>query len=322
MNYMNITVLDGYMLNPGDLSWDGFESVGKLTIYDDTSPEDIVSRCLDSDAVITNKVPFSRETMEKLPRLKYIGITATGYNIIDIKAADEMGIIVTNVPEYSTEGVAESVFAHILAFTARVTEHAALVRSGAWQDAGHFSFTAYPLSELYGKRIGIVGMGHIGMRTAEISAAFGMEVVYSSRSPKPEAERKGFRPLPAEELLRTSDFITLHVPLTPDTEKMISRDTLRMMKRSAILINTARGALIDEEALAEALTDGTIAGAGLDVLAQEPPSDGSPLLSAPGCIITPHIAWAAKETRIRLINSVLDNLVSFVIGTPKNIIRP
>ena len=321
MNYMNITVLDGYMLNPGDLSWDGFESVGKLTVYDDTSPKDIVSRCLDSDAVITNKVPFSRETMEKLPRLKYIGITATGYNIIDIKAADEMGIIVTNVPEYSTEGVAESVFAHILAFTARVTEHAALVRSGAWQDAGHFSFTAYPLSELYGKRIGIVGMGHIGMRTAEISAAFGMEVVYSSRSHKPEAEARGFKPVTLDELFSTSDFISLHVPQTDETKGMINRERIRMMKSSAILINTARGGLIDEEALAEALRERRIAGAGLDVLAEEPPVHGSPLLSIPECIITPHIAWAAKETRTRLMNMTLENLVSFMIGTPKNIVR-
>ena len=321
MNYMNITVLDGYMLNPGDLSWDGFESVGKLTVYDDTSPEDIVSRCLDSDAVITNKVPFSRETMEKLPRLKYIGITATGYNIIDIKAADEMGIIVTNVPEYSTEGVAESVFAHILAFTARVTEHAAIVRSGAWQDAGHFSFTAYPLSELYGKRIGIVGMGHIGMRTAEIAAAFGMEVVYSSRSHKPEAEARGFMPVTLDELFSTSDFISLHVPQTDETKGMINRERIRVMKSSAILINTARGGLIDEEALAEALRERRIAGAGLDVLAEEPPVHGSPLLSLPECIITPHIAWAAKETRTRLMNMTLENLVSFMIGTPKNIVR-
>ena len=321
MNYMNITVLDGYMLNPGDLSWDGFESVGKLTVYDDTSPEDIVSRCLDSDAVITNKVPFSRETMEKLPRLKYIGITATGYNIIDIKAADEMGIIVTNVPEYSTEGVAESVFAHILAFTARVTEHAALVRSGAWQDAGHFSFTDYPLSELYGKRIGIVGMGHIGMRTAEIAAAFGMEVVYSSRSHKPEAEARGFMPVTLDELFSTSDFISLHIPQTDETKGMINRERIRMMKSSAILINTARGGLIDEEALAEALRERRIAGTGLDVLAEEPPVHGSPLLSIPECIITPHIAWAAKETRTRLMNMTLENLVSFMIGTPKNIVR-
>ena len=321
MNYMNITVLDGYMLNPGDLSWDGFESVGKLTVYDDTSPEDIVSRCLDSHAVITNKEPFTRETMEKLTRLKNNGITATGYNIIDIKAADEMGIIVTNVPEYSTEGVAESVFAHILAFTARVTEHAALVRSGAWQDAGHFSFTAYPLSELYGKRIGIVGMGHIGMRTAEISAAFGMEVVYSSRSHKPEAEARGFKPVTLDELFSTSDFISLHVPQTDETKGMINRERIRMMKSSAILINTARGGLIDEEALAEALRERRIAGAGLDVLAEEPPVHGSPLLSIPECIITPHIAWAAKETRTRLMNMTLENLVSFMIGTPKNIVR-
>ena len=319
---MNITVLDGYVLNPGDLTWEGFESLGNLTVYDRTAPEDVIPRCIDSEIIITNKVPFTRETMEALPKLKYIGITATGYNIIDIEAAAEMGITVTNVPEYSTEGVAESVFAHILAFTHRVEEHSERVRNGEWSASGSFSFACYPLMELYGKRLGIIGMGYIGMRTAEIGAAFGMEVVYFTRTQKPEAEEKGFIPLPLEEVLSTSDFISLHVPETKETRGMISRERLSMMKRSAILINTARGGLIDEDALCEALRSGTIAGAGLDVMREEPPKATSALIAQKECIITPHIAWAAKETRTRLMNNTLDNLVSFLIGTPKNTVRP
>ena len=318
---MRITVLDGTALNPGDLSWEGFSSIGILDVYGRTEEDEIIPRCLDTDAVITNKVPMTRETMEKLPKLKYIGITATGYNIVDTAAASEMGIIVTNVPEYSTEGVAESVFAHILEFTHRVMQHSERVKSGEWGASGMFAYPCYPLQELYGKTIGIVGMGHIGMRTAEIAAAFGMAVLYTSRSPKPDAEEKGFRKVTLEELLSASDFVSLNVPLTPETERMMDREKLGMMKSSAILINTARGALIDEEALYEALRDGKIAGAGLDVLTEEPPVHGSPLFSLPECIVTPHTAWAAKETRQRLMNSALENLVCFMIGTPKNIVR-
>ena len=317
---MKITILDGKMMNPGDLSWEGFESIGNVKVYDTTSEDEIIPRSIDSEIVLTNKVPFSRETMEKLPKLKYIGVTATGYNIIDIKAASEMGITVTNVPEYSTEGVAESVFAHILCFTHRTAEHAESVRNGDWSSSPFFSYTIYPLQELYGKTMGIVGMGHIGMRTAEIAAAFGMGVIYTTRSRKEEAEEKGFKPVDLDTLLSQSDYISLHVPLTPETENMINRNTLGKMKKNAILINTARGGLIDEEALAEALREKRIAGAGLDVLREEPPRHGSPLIELPECIITPHIAWSAKETRMRLMNCTLDNLVSFMIGTPKNII--
>ena len=317
---MKITVLDGAMLNPGDLSWDALKAYGELTVYDTTDPSETIARCKDSEIVLTNKVVFTKETMKALPALKYIGVTATGYNIIDVKAAEELGITVTNVPEYSTEGVAESVFAHILAFTHRVTEHAELVRKGEWQKSGRFSFSAYPLAELCGKRLGIVGMGHIGMRTAEIAAAFGMEVVYSSRSRKEEAEKKGFKPLPLNEVFSTSDFISLHVPQTEETKGMINSHTLSLMKSSAILINTARGGLIDEEALADALRNGKIAGAGLDVLTEEPPLSGSPLLEMKECIITPHIAWAAKETRERLMNIVIGNVGAYVSGRPQNVI--
>ena len=197
---MKATILDGHVLNPGDLSWEGFRKYGDVAIYDRTAEEDVIPRALGSEVIITNKVTFSRERMEKLLGLRYIGITATGYNIVDVKAAHELGITVTNVPDYSTEGVAESVFAHILRFTHRVSEHSAIVKEGGWKESGDFSFTAYPLIEIYGKRMGIIGMGHIGMRTGEIAKAFGMDVVYASRSPKPKAIEMGFRPLPLEEL--------------------------------------------------------------------------------------------------------------------------
>lgn len=317
---MNIAILDGYSLNPGDLSWAGIEALGNTVIYDRTDKSETLSRLAGIEAAITNKVCLTREMMERLPSLKYIGITATGYNIIDIEAAKAFGITVTNVPEYSTEGVAESVFAHILAFTHRVNEHAELVREGEWAKAGQFSFTRYPLYELYGKRLGIIGMGHIGMRTAEIASAFGMDVVYTSRSRKEEAEKKGFKSVSLENLLSISDFVSLHVPLTKETERIINERTLSLMKESAILINTARGALIDEEALAKALLEKRIAGAGLDVLTEEPPIHGSPLIPLKECIITPHIAWSAKETRERLLNEVVLNLKAYIDGERRNVI--
>ncbi len=317
---MKATILDGHVLNPGDLSWEGFRKYGDVAIYDRTAEEDVIPRALGSEVIITNKVTFSRERMEKLPGLRYIGITATGYNIVDVKAAHELGITVTNVPEYSTEGVAESVFAHILRFTHRVSEHSAIVKEGGWKESGDFSFTAYPLIEIYGKRMGIIGMGHIGMRTGEIAKAFGMDVVYASRSPKPKAIEMGFRPLPLEELLSTSDFISLHLPLTDETRNIMSREHIALMKTTAFLINTARGALVDEKALAEAIEEGRIAGAGVDVLNEEPPRHGSPLLAVDECCITPHIAWAAKETRARLMQKAEENLAAFLSGNPINVV--
>ena len=318
---MKITIVDSYALNPGDLSWDGFESVGEVEIYKSTKDEELISRCRDTDAVLTNKVRFTRETMERLPRLKYIGVTATGTNIIDAEAAAEMGIIVTNVPEYSTDGVAETVFSFILELSRNTAAHSEMVKRGGWQESGCFSAPRFPIQELGGKRLGIIGMGHIGARVAALGEAFGMEIVYTSRSRKEEAEEKGYSQLELTELLSTSDFVTLHVPLTAETENMIGMQELRMMKKSAFLINTARGALIDEDALYQALSEGIISGAGLDVMREEPPQKPSSLFSLPQCLITPHIAWSAKETRQRLMNAALENLVSFIIGTPKNIVR-
>ena len=317
---MKTVIVDSYALNPGDLSWEGFESIGDVQIFKSTADEELIVRCKDADAILTNKVPFTRKTMEQLPNLKYIGVTATGTNIIDVKAANEMGIIVTNVPEYSTDGVAESVFAFILGWSRNTFQHSQMVKDGGWQASQCFSAPRFPIMELKGKRIGIVGMGHIGAKTASIAEAFGMEVVYTSRSQKEEAEERGYKRLTLEELLSTSDFITLHVPLSKETENMIGEKELRMMKKSSFLINTARGALIDEEALYNALKDGTISGGGLDVMREEPPKKPSPLFTLPQCVITPHIAWSAKETRQRLMNAALENLVSFMIGTPKNIV--
>ena len=317
---MNIVVLDGHVLNPGDLSWDGFASVGNLSVYENTAPEDVVERSKDADALIINKIRLGEEEFNALPKLKYVGITATGYNIIDIDAAHQYGITVTNVPEYSTDGVAETVFAYILAFSRRVNEHSDLVKQGEWEKSGSFSFWYYPLSELWGKRIGIIGMGHIGMRVAEIASAFGMDVVYTSRSVKKEAEMKGYKRYDLEKLLSTSDYVTIHTPLTPETRNMLCLKELSLMKENAILINTARGGIVNETDLYTVLKEKRIQGAAIDVISEEPPKHHHPLFELDNLIVTPHIAWTAKETRTRLMNAALENLVSYTIGIRKNVI--
>ena len=317
---MNIVVLDGHVLNPGDLSWDGFASVGNLSVYENTAPEDVVERSKDADALIINKIRLGEEEFNALPKLKYVGITATGYNIIDIDSAHRHGITVTNVPEYSTDGVAETVFAYILAFSRRVKEHSDLVKQGEWEKSGSFSFWYYPLSELWGKRIGIIGMGHIGMRVAEIASAFGMDVVYTSRSVKKEAEMKGYKRYDLEKLLSTSDYVTIHTPLTPETRNMLCLKELSLMKENAILINTARGGIVNETDLYTVLKEKRIQGAAIDVISEEPPRHYHPLFELDNLIVTPHIAWTAKETRTRLMNAALENLVSYTIGIRKNVI--
>lgn len=317
---MNIVILDGHVLNPGDLSWDGFASLGDLSVYGSTSTEDVIERSKTADALIINKVKLGEKEFDALPKLKYIGITATGYNIVDIESAHWHGITVTNVPEYSTDGVAETVFSYILAFSRRVKEHSDLVKTGEWESCGHFSFWKYPLTELRGKRIGIIGMGSIGMRVAEIASAFGMDVVYTSRSDKPLADEKGYHSVELDKLLATSDYISIHTPLTDETKNLIDERELRMMKENAVLINTARGGIVNEEALYKALSEKWIEGAALDVISEEPPKKHLPLFDLDNIIITPHIAWTAKETRTRLINAALENLVSFTLGIRKNVI--
>lgn len=320
MTSVRIVVLDGYTLNPGDLSWSALEALGEVTCYDRTPPEEVVARAQDAQIVLTNKVPMTRDMMEQLPKLRYIGVMATGYNIVDVAAAAERGIPVTNVPAYSTDSVAQFTFALLLELCHRVGAHSDAVTDGAWGRARDFSFTLTPQMELAGKRLGIVGYGNIGRRVARLGSAFGMEVVVTSRTRKaiPAGEPGEWTDL--NTLLASSDVISLHCPLTPQTEGLIRAETLAMMKPQAFLINTARGGLVVEQDLAAALNDGRIGGAALDVLAQEPPVDGSPLIGAKNCIITPHMAWASKEARSRLMHVVVDNVRAFLAGSATNVV--
>ncbi|WP_284645496.1 D-2-hydroxyacid dehydrogenase [Paenibacillus silviterrae] len=317
----SIVVLDGYTLNPGDLSWDELKQLGEVTLYDRTSPEDIPSRAAHAEIVLTNKTPLSGETLAKLPKLRYIGVLATGYNIVDIHTARERGIPVTNVPAYSTRSVAQLVFALLLELCHRVRLHSDAVHSGEWTNSADFSFTKSPLVELADKTLGLIGLGRIGLQTARIAQAFRMRVIAvgSGRS-QPEAY-EGIEWVDRETVFRTSDVVSLHCPLTPETERMINAQWLRQMKPTAILINTSRGGLIDESALAEALHSGAIAGAALDVLSTEPPGEDNPLLNAPNCIITPHIAWATKEARSRLMDAAVENIRCYLAGQAANVIN-
>lgn len=317
----NIVVLDGYTLNPGDLSWGGLEQLGRLVVYDRTPAEQIVERAYEAEILITNKTPLTADTLARLPRLAYIGVLATGYNVVDTEAARQRGIPVTNIPDYGTQSVAQFVFALILELSSKVALHDEAVKQGEWSRSLDFCFTRSPIVELFGKTLGLVGLGRIGSHTARIARALGMRVlaVGSGRTaPQPNDDVQW---VTLERLLAESDVVSLHCPLTPATERMIDADRLALMKRSAFLINTARGALIDEQALAAALHEGRIAGAGLDVLAVEPPPSDHPLLTAPNCIITPHIAWAAHEARARLMATAVANVRAFLDGEPVNVVN-
>lgn len=310
---MNIVILDGYCVNPGDLSWEGLEALGAVTVYDYTAPEEILERCQSAEAVLTNKTPLNKITLQALPRLKYIGVLATGYNVIDLDAARQQGIAVTNVPAYSTHSVAQMVFAHLLNITQQVEHHAALVREGAWSRSRDFCFWDTPQIELQGKTMGIVGFGHTGSAVATLAQAFGMHVrAYTSK----EASQlpPGIKKASLEEIFSDSDVVSIHAPLTPDTRGLVNAARLALMKPTAILINTSRGPLVDEKALAEALEQGKIRAAGVDVLSNEPPRADNPLLKAPRCYITPHIAWATREARGRLIEITVANLKAFLAG--------
>ncbi len=316
---MQIVILDGYALNPGDLDWKRIQKLGKCTVYDRTPPEKIVERSTNADAVFINKVILDKDVISRLPGLKFIGILATGYNVVDIKAANEAGIVVTNIPSYSTESVAQMVFSHILNFVQNVSSHAASVRLGEWAKSRDFSYHLTPQTELAGKTLGIIGFGQIGSTVAKIGLAFGMKVIFNNRSKK--VAPGGIVRTDLDELLRTSDFISINCPLTAENEKFINKVSIEKMKRTVFLVNTGRGALIDEYDLAEALNTGRIAGAGLDVLAKEPPDRDNPLVSARNCYITPHIAWATSESRNRLMEIAAENLKSFMEGNPKNVVR-
>ena len=310
---MKIIVLDGYGLNPGDLNWEGFESLGELTVYDRTLPSELMERAAGAEVLITNKTLITAENMADLPELKYIGVLATGYNVVDIDAAKARGIVVTNIPAYSTASVAQMVFAHILNITQRVGYYADENKQGRWTKNADFCYWDTQLVELQGKKMGIVGFGNIGQATARIAQAFGMEVcVYSS---KPQfVLPSGIKKMDLDELFAECDVISLHCPLTPDTKEMVNADRLSKMKSNAILINTGRGPLINEQDLADALNEGRIAAAGLDVLSIEPSVEGNPLLTARNCFITPHIAWATLEARTRLMEIAVQNLKSYLNG--------
>lgn len=308
-----ICILDGFTSNPGDLSWDEICKLGECTVYDRTSPEQLAERAKDAEIVLTNKVVLGLKEIGKLPKLKYIGVLATGYNVVDLKAATERGIIVTNIPAYSTDSVAQMVFAHILNITHHVAEYAAEARAGKWSQCADFCYCNSPIMELAGKTMGIVGLGHTGMATAKIALAFGMKVM-ALTSKTPESLPKGIEPTPFDRLLTEADILSLHCPLTDNTRHFINRDTLCRMKKTAILINTGRGPLVNEADLAEALNNGIIAAAGVDVLSTEPPAADNPLLSARNCYVTPHIAWATKEARSRLFQIAAENIRQFLAG--------
>ena len=318
---MKIVILDGYTENPGDLSWEGFESLGTLTVYDRTEPNEIVSRIGDAEAVIVNKCPITAETMDACPELRYVGVLATGYNVVDVAAAKERHIAVTNIPTYGTTAVAQMVFAHLLAICQHVEAHSAAVHNGEWNTNPDWCFWNYPLVELAGKTMGIVGFGRIGQTVAGIARALGMNVLAFDRHEN-ETGRALARYVSLEELLAQSDVISMHCPLFPETERMINRNTIAQMKDGVYFINTSRGQLVDEQALADALNSGKVAHAGLDVVYTEPIRTDNPLLRAKNCFITPHIAWAPKESRKRLMDIAVDNLAKFVEGKPVNVVNP
>ena len=319
MKLMKIVILDGFTANPGDLSWSGLDEYGDVTVYDRTRPEETVARAVEADIVLTNKVIIGSEEIMRLPQLKYIGVLATGYNVVDIEAAHKQGIIVTNVPAYSTESVAQMVFSHLLTVTNRTEHYAQQNREGRWSSNPDFSYSDTRLTELAGKTFGIVGLGNIGRRVAQIALAFGMKVKTLTSKPA-EALSEGIEKADLHELLSTSDIISLHCPLSDGTHHIINRDTIALMQPDAILINTGRGPLVDDDALAEALAANRIRAYCADVLTQEPPRADNPLLKAPNTYFTPHIAWATTEARVRLLQVAIGNVGAFVSGKPVNVV--
>ena len=313
-----IVILDGYTCNPGDLSWGELEKLGSLTVYDRTLPEDVVSRIGDADCVFTNKTILDREIIEKCPALRFIGVLATGYNVVDLEACTQKGIAVCNIPSYSTDAVAQMTFAQLLEICHHVADHSKAVFDGAWTASPDFCFWNHPLIALSGKTLGIVGYGSIGQAVAKIAQAFGMKVLYHRRRHDPDMDSKTCRYASLDELFAQADVISLHCPLTEETKHIIRCETIAKMKDGVILLNTSRGPLIDEQALADALASGKIHAAGVDVASVEPIKADNPLLGAKNLFITPHIAWAPKETRARLISIAVENLRAFLAGAPIN----
>lgn len=320
---MKIVVLDGYALNPGDLSWQGFEEFGEVTVYERTSFTDkseIIERIGDAEAILTNKTPIDEEILAAVPQLKYIGVIATGYNVVDIEAGEQRNIPVTNIPAYGTDAVAQFTFALLLEIANQVGVHNVSVHQGEWQESVDFTYQKTPLMELQGKTLGLIGYGEIAQATAVIAHAFNMKVIYWNHRPK-EAQAEWAQQVSMEELYQQSDIISLHVPQTEETQKMINQESVAKMKDGVILLNTARGGLLDEVAVAEALNEGKIFAAGVDVVSSEPMKRDNPLLTAKNCFITPHIAWRPLETRERLMAIAVDNFAAFLAGKEKNVVN-
>lgn len=318
---MNIVVLDGYTENPGDLSWEGLEALGQLAVYDRTQEDKIVDRIGDAQAVYTNKTPISAETIRKCPNLKFIGVLATGYNVVDIAAAKALGVVVANIPSYGTDAVAQYAVALLLELCHHIGEHSRCVKSGEWTHSQDWCFWKYPLTELAGKTMGIVGFGRIGRRTAEIAQALGMKILAYDEYPNYALETGRCHYVTLDELFAQSDVISLHCPLFPSTEGIINKESIAKMKDGVMIINTSRGPLIVEKDLKDALDSGKVGGAAVDVVSTEPIREDNPLLNAENIIITPHIAWAPKESRQRLMDIAVDNLRQFMNGTPRNVVN-
>lgn len=317
---MKIVVLDGYTLNPGDLTWTGLEKLGDLTVYDRTPADKVLERAQDADVLFTNKTPVRGAIITQLPTLKFIGVLATGYNIVDVDVARQQGITVCNVPGYSTASVVQLTFALLLELTLHVQRHSDAVMDGKWARSADFSFRDFPLIELADKTMGIIGFGSIGEQVANVATAFGMNVIGSKRHRTDQSHRQNFRWANIPELLEQADVVSIHCPLLPETTGLIDRANLARMKPSAFLLNTSRGPIVVDQDLADALNEGVIAGAGIDVLATEPPAADNSLFKAKNCLITPHIAWATKEARTRLMAITVANLAAFLNGSPVNVV--
>ena len=317
---MKIVMLDAYTTNPGDLSWDNFNSLGDLTVYDRTPSDKIIERTKDADIIITNKTPITKEIIDALPKLKFIALMSTGYNIVDYVYLKEKGIPVSNIPSYSTDAVAQLVMSFILELAMNVGLHSESVRNGEWADCADFCYWKSPLTELSGKTIGIFGLGKIGRAVAQRAKAFGMNVV--AFAPRIHGDEPDYiKLIPLKEMLNCADVVSMHCPLTPETEGVVNEEFIAEMKDGAYFINTSRGTVVNETALADALNSGKLGGAGLDVLSTEPPRRDNPLLTAKNCFITPHIAWASFETRKRLVSILYDNIKAFTEGKPQNVIN-
>lgn len=318
---MKIVILDGYTLNPGDLNWDDLKKFGDIVIYDRTPADKVVERALGAEVVFTNKTPIGADVLNELPDLKFIGVLATGYNVINTEVAKAKGVIVSNVPGYGTASVVQMTFALLLELCLHVQRHSDSVMEGKWAQSADWCFWDYPLVELSGKTMGIIGFGRIGQQVGDVATALGMNIIASGRTQSNQSHRKSFKWADLPELLEECDVVSIHCPLLPETKGLINKESLQLMKRSAFLLNTSRGSIVVDEDIADALNNDVIAGAGIDVLSVEPPPKNNPLFSAKNCIITPHIAWATKEARQRLMDITVNNLTAFINGSAVNVVN-